>query len=114
MRWAAHRAEGNSSLDKENTIRPQKNAEERLLAAYLKSLKQSSENEKHGLHYFDRPPELSEQDEEEEEAGEEDPDSFDMHSCSSTCCDRDCECDDCLRCSNVGTGETFLTQGVAG
>ena len=99
---------------KAHTTTPQaKNAEEKLLAAYWKSLvNEGADNGKYGFHYFDKP---SDQEEEDES---EDPDAFDLDSCSANCCDRDCECDDCVRCSNIGVGEgegeSIVPQGVAG
>gem|GEM_PF-2906941 len=37
-------------------------------------------------------------------------------SCSADCCDRDCECDDCLRCSEAGGAEedTLIFRAAAG
>jgi hypothetical protein len=36
---------------------------------------------------------------------EEDEDEYGENSCPNGCCDHDCECDDCLRCSNNGLVE---------
>jgi len=86
------------------------NAEEKLLAAYSKSLiKEGAEQGKYGFQYFDKP-DLAE----EEDEGEEETDAFDLHSCSPSCCDRDCECDDCVRCSNSGEEGESVLRGVAG
>jgi len=54
-------------------------------------------DKKYGFRYFDKPPRPDEDEEELEEA-----DEFDLHSCSKNCCDNDCECDDCVRCSTMG------------
>jgi hypothetical protein len=91
------------------------NAEKKLLAAYWKSLiKEGAEQGKYGFHYFDKPSDPAE----EEAEGEEEEDAFELHSCSPSCCDRDCECDDCVRCSNAGLGaeegESVVLRGVAG
>ena len=89
------------------------NAEKKLLAAYWKSLiKEDAEQGKYGSQHFDKPSNPTE----EEEEGE-DVDMFELHSCSTNCCDKDCECDDCLRCSNSGfveEGESLVLRGVAG
>jgi len=91
-------------------------AEGKLLAAYWKSLvrENSENNEKYGLHYFDKNSEGKDEYDAEEE--EDDPDAFDLPSCPPSCCDTDCECDDCVRCSNsvAVDGETIASRGVAG
>jgi hypothetical protein len=46
----------------------------------------------YGFNFFDRPTDFLEEEEDEDEYGE--------NSCPSGCCDHDCECDDCLRCSH--------------
>ncbi|MHB8567219.1 MAG: hypothetical protein ACYC7D_12625 [Nitrososphaerales archaeon] len=62
-------------------------------------------HEKYGLHYFDKP---SEEEEEVED------DELGVNSCSADCCDRDCECDDCLRCTDAGTvGEDSMVFHAA-
>ena len=48
----------------------------------------------YGLRYFDKPVDYDE----EEDEGEE----YEERSCGASCCDKDCECDDCLRCSDTG------------
>jgi len=89
------------------------NAEKKLLAAYWKSLiKEGAEQGKYGFQHFDKPSNPT-----EEEDEEEDVDVFELHSCPTNCCDKDCECDDCLRCSNSGfgeEGESVVLRGVAG
>jgi len=51
----------------------------------------------YGFKFFDRPTDYGEEEDDEDEYGES--------SCPSGCCDHDCECDDCLRCSNNGLVE---------
>ena len=55
-----------------------------------------SEEQSYSFRYFDKPNEGEEHDSdsEDDEDGE-----FDLDSCAKDCCDHDCECDDCLRCS---------------
>ena len=60
-------------------------------------LEGSVAQEKYGFHYFDRP----EEDGEEEDDGDLGGDGFEARSCPANCCDKDCECDDCLRCSEA-------------
>ena len=50
----------------------------------------------YGFKFFDRPADY-------EEEGDED--EYGENSCSGGCCDHDCKCDDCLRCSNDGLME---------
>ena len=57
----------------------------------------------YGLRYFDKPT-LS-----EEEADEEMDEEFELASCAIDCCDDDCECDDCLRCSKNGSEEDYTS-----
>jgi hypothetical protein len=59
----------------------------------IASLGSRIEDEKFGFQYFDRP---LEPDEDEED------DEFELRSCAADCCDDDCECDDCTRCSELG------------
>lgn len=40
------------------------------------------------------------------QAEDDDEDEYGENSCPSGCCDHDCECDDCLRCSNNGVIDT--------
>jgi len=47
----------------------------------------------YGFKFFDRPTDYEE---------ETDEDEYGENSCPGGCCDHDCECDDCLRCSNNG------------
>jgi hypothetical protein len=47
----------------------------------------------YGFKFFDRPTDY--------EAETED-DEYGENSCPGGCCDHDCECDDCIRCSNNG------------
>ena len=57
---------------------------------------------------------------EEEEEESQDPEGEESfpggRSCSADCCDRDCECDDCLRCSEAGVNEedTLVYRAAAG
>ena len=51
----------------------------------------SSVQNPYGFKFFDRPTDYSNDDEDNDD-----------DSCPAGCCDRDCECDDCLRCSNNG------------
>jgi hypothetical protein len=46
----------------------------------------------YGFNFFDRPFNYGQEEEDEDEYGE--------NSCPTGCCDHDCECDDCVRCSN--------------
>lgn len=59
----------------------------------------------YGFRYFDK---LNEYDEEPEIQEHEE------RSCPGNCCDRDCECDDCERCSMKGTSDEETYQGAAG
>ena len=59
------------------------------------SMSQSVDN-KYGLRYFDKTPTES------EDEYEDDEDEYEERSCSANCCDIDCECDDCQRCSDMG------------
>ena len=61
----------------------------------------------YGFQYFDKSLDINEEEEEEEE--------FDMKSCASNCCDDDCECDDCARCSKTGLlgPESFISNASA-
>jgi hypothetical protein len=110
-----HGRESISRLQKKVDGAPQaQNAEEKLLLAYWKSLiKEGAEQGKHGFQYFDKPSDPTEEEEDEEED-----DAFELHSCSPNCCDRDCECDDCVRCSKAGLGAeeggSVVLRGVAG
>lgn len=49
----------------------------------------------YGFKYFDRPTDYEEEGEEE----------YESPTCPDNCCDSDCECDDCDRCSMNGTHE---------
>jgi hypothetical protein len=64
-----------------------------------KSLEISSTHSPYGFNFLDRPFDYAHEDEEDEE------DEYGENSCPSGCCDHDCECDDCLRCSNNGLME---------
>lgn len=72
-----------------------------------------STDEKYGFHYFDKSS-GGRDEKEEEDAGELG--EFGVNSCSPDCCDRDCECDDCLRCSESAFAdeESLIFQGAAG
>jgi hypothetical protein len=50
----------------------------------------------YGFKYFDKSPDYNE---------DEDYEEYEFPSCPSNCCDGDCECDDCERCSMNGTTE---------
>ena len=50
----------------------------------------------YGFKYFDKLNDYNEEDDEEED---------ESASCPTNCCDHDCECDDCERCSMNGTTE---------
>lgn len=55
--------------------------------------------------------------EEEEESEEQDGDESypGGRSCSADCCDGDCECDDCLRCSEgMNEEDTLVFRAAAG
>ena len=91
------------------------NAEEKLLEAYWKSLiKKGAEQGRYGFQHFDKSSDLTK----EEDENLEDDDAFELHSCPPNCCDGDCDCDDCVRCSNAGLGakaeESVFLRGVAG
>jgi hypothetical protein len=58
------------------------------------SLGVSLEKTPYGFHFFDKPPNTKDEERDEDEYGE--------NSCPAGCCDHDCECDDCLRCSDNG------------
>jgi hypothetical protein len=72
----------------------------RDLLSYRAPDSAKAENQgKYGLHYFDKPGQgLDEQEEEDDLQGDE----FDLQACERDCCDIDCECDDCQRCSTNG------------
>ena len=61
----------------------------------------------YGFKYFDKPPDYEEEEEDFEEYGSK--------SCSGNCCDHDCECDDCARCSQNSQDkeETFYEAAAA-
>jgi hypothetical protein len=59
----------------------------------------------YGFKYFDRMNEY-----EDEEESDED---YEAKSCPGNCCDQDCECDDCERCSLHGNEEESYS-GAAG
>jgi hypothetical protein len=62
----------------------------------LISINMADEENRYGFQYFDKPVRGPiGQDEDDDEQDEE----FDVKSCAGDCCDEDCECDDCLRCS---------------
>ena len=61
----------------------------------------------YGLQYFDKLADYGEDDEEELEL-----DGFDK-SCPGNCCDHDCECDDCVRCSRNSQMKEDSTDAVA-
>lgn len=61
------------------------------------SASDSEEESRYGLRYLDKTATGSEEESVENEADEE----YDEKSCASNCCDMDCECDDCLRCSDT-------------
>jgi len=104
-----------SAVSSQSAQKPQ-SAEEKFLAAYLKSLAKrgSEKNSKYESNYFDKPSDHS--DENDETGEDDDVDAFDVRSCSPACCDTDCECDDCVRCSNsgLGEGELIASHGDAG
>lgn len=89
----------------------------RLSPLPMTSINKADEANKYGFHYFDKPSEgLKGADEDEDD---EEEDEFEMRSCTNDCCDEDCECDDCLRCSanSVGMddeGEYNQYSGAAG
>lgn len=39
-------------------------------------------------------------DDEDEDAELLDNDGYELEACESSCCDKDCECDDCTRCAD--------------
>jgi hypothetical protein len=59
---------------------------------------ESSVENPYGLKFFDRPTDYNQPDEEDE-------DEYGENSCPTGCCDQDCECDDCIRCSYNGLVE---------
>lgn len=59
------------------------------------------EQSKYGFQYFDKP--LTDQ---EEDLEEDDDEGYEMHACPPDCCDKDCECDDCARCSEADLTES--------
>lgn len=68
----------------------------------------SDSQEKYGFRYFDKPIDYDEDE-------EDDAEDFEEKTCSASCCDKDCECDDCLRCANEGTIEhdSYANNAVA-
>lgn len=64
----------------------------------------SSPQDTYGFRYFDRRVDFKDDDQEEYESA----------SCPANCCDNECECDDCERCSINGTVEPeALFEGAA-
>ena len=64
------------------------------------SISKGGEENRYGFHYFDKPGQGGQREEDEEDEGEID--EFDIQSCTRDCCDEDCECDDCMRCQVRG------------
>jgi hypothetical protein len=60
------------------------------------SLEMSSTQNPYGFKFFDRPP---------LDVVEDDEDEYGESSCPTGCCDHDCECDDCIRCTANGLVE---------
>ena len=58
------------------------------------ALRAAEPRETYGFRYFDKPVDYDDEDDDREE--------YEEKSCGATCCDNDCECDDCLRCSDTG------------
>jgi hypothetical protein len=65
----------------------------------------SQSRENYGFRFFDKPTDYGEDEEERE--------GFDEKSCSPSCCDPDCECDDCMRCSEAVEPDSFYGQAAA-
>ncbi len=57
-------------------------------------LEMSESQNPYGFKYFDKTTDYKEEDDEEIEL-----EDYEEKSCPGNCCDRDCECDDCTRCS---------------
>lgn len=55
----------------------------------------SGPKDTYGFRFFDKPVDYEEEEDDDSEEYEE-------KSCGANCCDKDCECDDCLRCSDTG------------
>ncbi len=70
----------------------------------------SDSHNPYGFKYFDRPGDYREEDEEEAEL-----DDFVDKSCPGNCCDHDCECDDCARCSrnSLDKEESYFDAAAA-
>ena len=58
----------------------------------------------YGFKYFDKP--STKEDEETEEV-----DEYGEKYCPDSCCDHDCECDDCVRCADTGLLEPDSYDG---
>ena len=70
------------------------------------SASENEEESKYGLRYFDKTPAGAEDESVDAEVDEE----YDQKSCASDCCDKDCECDDCLRCSDTDLKDTDIYE----
>ena len=69
----------------------------------------SDSHNPYGFKYFDRPGDYRDEDEEAE------PDDLVDKSCPGNCCDHDCECDDCARCSqnSLDNEESYFEAAAA-
>jgi hypothetical protein len=74
--------------------------------SHFSSVGMSDSHNPYGFRYFDKPADLEEEDDIEEYAD---------RSCPGNCCDRDCECDDCARCSqnNLDKHESYYDAAAA-
>jgi len=74
------------------------------------SVDMSDSQNPYGFKYFDRPTDFIEEGEEESRLEE-----YEEKSCPGNCCDHDCECDDCIRCSqnSLDKEETYYEAAAA-
>ena len=66
-------------------------------------MNRDADDAKFGHHYYDKPNKgIYGQDDDDDQEDDGADGAFDMQACENDCCDLDCECDDCLRCSANG------------
>jgi len=67
----------------------------------------SSTENPYGFRFNDQPVDYDKQPS-EDDSGEQDSDNdeYGERSCPKSCCDHDCECDDCIRCADAGLIES--------
>jgi hypothetical protein len=69
------------------------------------SFEASQSKDNYGFRFFDKPVDYRDDDADREE--------YDGKSCSPSCCDLDCECDDCTRCSEAFEPDSYFSEAAA-